>query len=823
MGSLDDRTTVSGGQAPDADNAALTREWTRLGRSATIVALLTCPALYVALKVGGWSTPVALIGTLVGVIAFRGLMDVIAHRLIPRPSLLGADREELAQDAMTRRRVWFWRGKFLRLLPTLLVIAGVIYLAGLAITALLGFSSISSMWSNVQGGLRQDPLVAVSTLMQLALFPLFFLFNIVILFGPLLIFNLRQMKGYEPGDADWGVRLSDVRGQREPKEEVTRVITLWQSGEEFRRAGGKPERGLLFIGAPGTGKTMLSKAIATSFNSPIVTMPGSGFAATFIGIDVIVVLALIRKARKLARKWGGQCIVFIDEIDAVGMRRAALGGGDPAAGGMTPAPGIGFAASDPASFHDLAFHGPHGALTSSGDLILETRAWREKMFAHRAPARPPVYPPFVQRVGQGIANIMFPGGMGMGMGGMALNQLLVQMDGVDEPSAFKKFFANRLNTLLDATYLVPRKIGEHSLRVPPPKPRPEQIYFIGATNVPIEQLDPALIRPGRMGRHIWFRTPTKDDRKDIFDLYLEKVDHHPELASEKRRDELARITHGYSPAMIEQVCSMALTLAHSDGRSVFEWSDIVEAMTTIESGTAQGIDYVPEETKAVAIHEAGHAAASHVYMHDVLSTRLSIRKRGGSLGHHQAIEKEERFSSWRHEEVGKLVWTLGAMAAEHVFYGENSTGVGGDVQSATTRAAWMVGMCGMGPEPIDLNGRMFDSEEERAAEEERIMKRFEQIGLKIMNRARGAREQGDAIAAILGDPSKRTAAAQILGQAYITAVCLIRHNREQVLHIAETLVRRRELHGDEVVDVLDAAQLQAPEIDVTDETVWPKL
>ena len=93
-------------------------------------------------------------------------------------------------------------------------------------------------------------------------------------------------------------------------------------------------------------------------------------------------------------------------------------------------------------------------------------------------------------------------------------------------------------------------------------------------------------------------------------------------------------------------------------------------------------------------------------MNDVLSTRLSIRKRGGSLGHHQAIEKEERFSSWRHEEVGKLVWTLGAMAAEHVFYGENSTGVGGDVQSATWRASRMVGMCGMGPEPLDLRGRV---------------------------------------------------------------------------------------------------------------------
>jgi ATP-dependent Zn protease len=412
------------------------------------------------------------------------------------------------------------------------------------------------------------------------------------------------------------------------------------------------------------------------------------------------------------------------------------------------------------------------------------------------------------------------GGMG---GGMALNQLLVQMDGVDEPRFWRKFWTNRTNTFLDATYIIPRKVAGKPLRVPSPPPRSEQIYFIGATNVPIDRLDPALIRPGRMGRHIWFRTPTKDDRKDIFDLYLGRVDHSADLDTDKRRDELARITLGYSPAMIEQVCSMALTYAHSDSRMAFEWGDLIEAMTTIESGTAQGIDYIAEETRAVAIHEAGHAVASHVYMHDVLSTRLSIRKRGGSLGHHQAVEKQERFSSWRHEEVGNLVWTLGAMAAEHVFYGENSTGVGGDVMQATSKAAWMVGMCGMGPEPINLNGRRFATEEEREEAEERLMKRFERIGLQIMNRARGAQEQGDAIASILRDGSKQRAAAQILGQAYITALCLIRHNREQTLQVAETLVERKELHGDEVVEVLDAAGLEAPYIDVNDDSIWPKL
>src|SRR5947208_9836252 len=107
---------------------------------------------------------------------------------------------------------------------------------------------------------------------------------------------------------------------------------------------------------------MLSKAIATSFNSPIVTMPGSGFAQTFIGMDVIIVLFLIRKARKLAKKWGGQCIIFIDEIDAVGLRRAALGNG--AAAGYSGSAAV-------PSFEDFSFHGPFGAQNSSGDLVLE--------------------------------------------------------------------------------------------------------------------------------------------------------------------------------------------------------------------------------------------------------------------------------------------------------------------------------------------------------------------------------------------------------------------------------------------------------------------
>jgi ATP-dependent Zn protease len=405
--------------------------------------------------------------------------------------------------------------------------------------------------------------------------------------------------------------------------------------------------------------------------------------------------------------------------------------------------------------------------------------------------------------------------------GLALNQLLVVMDGIDNPPFTKRILTSRLNTFLDATYIVPRRVGKIPLRLAPPGPRGDQIYFIGATNVPLDRLDPALIRPGRMGRHVWFRTPTKQDRLDVFDLYITKVSHEADLDTAKRRDEIARITNGYSPAMIEQVCSMALTLAHHEGRDRFAWGDLVEAMTTIESGTAIGVEYVASETRAVAIHEAGHAAAGHVFMKGAESTRLSIRMRGGSLGHHQALEKEERFSRFRSDEMARLVWTLGAMAAEHVFYGESSNGVGGDVQSATAQAAWMVGASAMGPEPFTVTP--FDDESEEEARR-RILKRFEAIGLQIMNRtSAGGPFSDNPIAGVLGDGDKRRTAAQILGQAYVSAHNLVLSNKEAVERIADELVVRREVFGDELVEILDDAKLQMPAIDYANEDAWPKM
>jgi hypothetical protein len=264
---------------------------------------------------------------------------------------------------------------------------------------------------------------------------------------------------------------------------------------------------------------------------------------------------------------------------------------------------------------------------------------------------------------------------------------------------------------------------------------------------------------------------------------------------------------------------MALTIAHHSGRERFSWEDLVESITTLESGTAIGIEYVEREGRAISIHEAGHAIAGHTFMKDFESTRLSIRRRGDSGGHHQAREKEERFARFQSEMFAQLVWGLGAMAAERVFYDENSTGVGGDVMSVTAQAAGMVGAAAMGPQPFVATPREGESEDEARR---RALERMEGIGLQIMNRMSGGGPMApDPIAGALSDPVKRRAAAQIIGQAYVVAHNLALTNREALDRIAGVLMEKKEIFGDELMDLLNSVGLRIPELDYSDEAIWP--
>jgi ATP-dependent Zn protease len=384
---------------------------------------------------------------------------------------------------------------------------------------------------------------------------------------------------------------------------------------------------------------------------------------------------------------------------------------------------------------------------------------------------------------------------------MGLNMLLVQMDGMDNAGFLKKAFRRFVNLTLDGLF-VPQEIRFNgtriSLRIPQLKPPRYNLFFVGATNRP-SVLDEAVTRPGRFGRQIIFRMPMREDRKDIADLYFGKKNHDPELDTPSRREEFARITEGYSPAMIEQATSMALMYAFEDGRSHFNWRDLRDAMGNIEAGLVQPFEYTEREAIATARHELGHAVAARFYLPEYAHVRLSIKMRGLTGGHHRVAPEQEEFFQFRSQMAADIRHSLGAIACERVFYGENSNGVFGDLRSATAQACHMVGLVGMGAEKLSPE----------------IAKKAVNIGQYLISAAElvggGLLETGSRTAAVLQNPLARRTVAELLGAAYIDDWRLMYVNREGIDQAVEALVAQGELVGDEIKGLLDSVGLRFPD------------
>src|SRR5437868_6945525 len=245
------------------------------------------------------------------VLVMRGLASWIKRYLVLTERI--ADEKVVENRTLEINRYIFWRR------ASFLIALLALYLGGMGI--LFHTSPL-------------DALVVLPGLLVSALAPLvqivfLMLANFTIFFGPFLLFGKMGRQTIQPGDANYDVKIEDVRGQKSAVNEMKRILRLIEQGRNYVKAGGKRERGVLMVGPPGTGKTMLAKGIASSLQMPIIITSGSAFSGMFMGMDMVSVFMMVRAARKKAKRWGG-CAIFIDEFDALGNRRAGMGGG----GGM---------------------------------------------------------------------------------------------------------------------------------------------------------------------------------------------------------------------------------------------------------------------------------------------------------------------------------------------------------------------------------------------------------------------------------------------------------------------------------------------------------
>ncbi len=306
-----------------------------------------------------------------------------------------------------------------------------------------------------------------------------------------------------------------------------------------------------------------------------------------------------------------------------------------------------------------------------------------------------------------------------------------------------------------------------------PTHAPANILIIGATNR-ASDLDPALVRPGRFDRNIYFGLPGRSGRKDIFDYYLGKKAHEPELDLPARRETLAAMTAGYSPVMIEHVLDEALVWALRRGAHRLSWDDLQHAKMTEEIGLAQPVEYTEAERRTIATHEAGHATVAWLVGKGRKLEVLTIVKRRDALGLLMHSETEERFTNTRTEVRAMIDIAFGGMVAEELFFGESSTGVAGDLQAATVNACQMVGLLGMGNSLVSVAA-------------------IESAG-------------GGIVGKVLSDDARRAEVEALLADSKASVTRMLEEHRIVVEALRDALLVRHELIGEDILDVIRRAQ-----------------
>ncbi|NWI25152.1 SPG7 protein, partial [Sula dactylatra] len=408
-------------------------------------------------------------------------------------------------------------------------------------------------------------LVAVSMLWSI-----FRLIRVASRVGGFNAFNQLKMARFTivDGKSGKGIGFKDVAGMHEAKMEVKEFVDYLKSPDRYLQLGAKVPKGALLLGPPGCGKTLLAKAVATEAQVPFLAMAGSEFVEVIGGLGAARVRSLFREAQARA-----PCIVYIDEIDAVGKKRST---------------------------------------NISGFANAEEE--------------------------------------------QTLNQLLVEMDGMGTT---------------------------------------DHVIVLASTNR-ADVLDNALMRPGRLDRHIFIDLPTLQERREIFEQHLKGLKLIQDASFYSQH--LAELTPGFSGADIANICNEAALHAAREGHKSIDTFNFEYAVERVIAGTAKRSKILsPEERKVVAFHESGHALVGWLLEHTEAVMKVSIAPRtNAALGFAQILPREQYLFT-KEQLLERMCMALGGRVSEAITFNKVTTGAQDDLKKVTKIAYSMVKQYGMVP------------------------------------------------------------------------------------------------------------------------------
>lgn len=359
------------------------------------------------------------------------------------------------------------------------------------------------------------------------------------------------------------VTFSDIIGIDEVKEEVQEIVGFLKNTEKFTKHGAKMPKGIILSGAPGTGKTMLAKALAKEANVPFYYCSGSSFVEMFVGVGASRVRSMFEKAKKAS-----PCIIFIDEIDSIGGAR-------------------------------------------DKQMSIGSNSEREN----------------------------------------TLNELLVQMDGMESNNG---------------------------------------VFIIAATNR-VENLDKALLRPGRFDRQIVVPLPNMDGRVEL----ITKLCKQYKIAEDFNIKEAAKGMTGMSSASITNVMNEAAIIQVRQNKEALDKTCFSEALDKVIMGMTNGHKLTEKDKIVTAYHEAGHAVIGLFLKNTDPVHKVTIVPRGRALGVTMSIPEEDRVSYTRSYLLDQISMLYGGFCAEAMFIGDITTGASNDIERVTSIVKNMVAVWGL--------------------------------------------------------------------------------------------------------------------------------